>query len=99
MTICDDSGMVLMATPIRTRLVRMGNSQGVRIPKALIEQYQLTGEVELLAEDDHLVIRSAHHPREGWDEAFRLMAERGDDKLLDEEFLAPSEWDLTEWEW
>ena len=83
---------------MKTRIVAIGNSQGVRIPKLLLEQTGLSGEVEISAEDDVLVIRRVKKPRAGWADAFRQMAQRGDDALLDE---APSlsDWDEGEWEW
>ena len=84
---------------MRTNIVRIGNSQGIRIPKALLEQSGLGSTVEVDVQQGHLVIRPAEGPRVGWDEAFRGMAERGDDDLLDRESLHESEWDTTEWEW
>ena len=82
---------------LRTHIIRIGNSRGIRIPKAWIEQLGLTGEVELVAEDDRLVLRPATRPRQDWDEQFRAMAERGDDQLLDEPVA--TDWDEAEWEW
>src|ERR1700676_3709733 len=70
--------------PMKTRIVRIGNSQGLRIPQALLDQTGLSGEVEILAKGDGLVIRPAHKPRAGWAAAFQEMARRGDDALLDE---------------
>ena len=79
-------------------LSRIGNSRGIRIPKPLLEQTGLKGEVEITAEDNSLVIRPAKKPREGWGAAFQEMAQRGDDVLVD---AAPtlSTWDEDEWEW
>lgn len=84
---------------MKTRIVKIGNSQGVRIPKLLLEQSNLGEEVELEAQDDRIIIRSAERPRQGWDEAFRLMAERGDDRLLDGDLTGQARWDEEEWEW
>jgi antitoxin MazE len=84
---------------MRTNIVRIGNSRGIRIPKALLEQCKLGETVELEVENDRLVIRPADRPRQGWDEAFLQMAEHGDDALLDENSLGQTEWDQTEWEW
>ena len=84
---------------MKTRIVRIGNSQGVRIPKPLLEQTGLRGEVEIVADNGSLVIRPARKPREGWDEAFREMARRGDDALLDDVPPSLSRWDEDEWEW
>ena len=84
---------------MRTRIVKIGNSQGVRIPKLLLERSNLAEEVELEAEDDRIIIRSTRQPRHGWEGAFRSMAERGDDALLDDGPLTRSIWDEDEWQW
>ena len=83
---------------MKASVIRIGNSRGVRIPKVLLEQCRLSDTVELDVENGHLVIRSTDQPRRGWDEAFRRMAERGDDVLLDKESPA-TRWDETEWQW
>jgi antitoxin MazE len=61
-----------------TRIVRIGNSQGIRIPKLLIEQTGLSGEVEISVAENSLIIRPATKPRAGWAEAFQKMAQRGE---------------------
>ncbi len=83
---------------MKAHIVRIGNSQGVRIPKPLLEQTGLTDEVEIEAEGDHLVIRPARPPRAGWSDAFEMMAGRGDDQLLDQPVLG-TEFDRAEWTW
>ncbi len=88
-----------MQTAIRTRLIRIGNSQGVRLPKALLNQLELGEEIELIVEEGQLVIRPLRRARQAWDEAFRQMAERGDDRLLDESVTSLTQWDEDEWEW
>jgi len=84
---------------VRTRIIKIGNSQGVRIPKVLLEQAQLGEEVELIVQDSQLLIRAVRIPRQGWAEAFQAMAEAGDDSLLDEDLTGQSLWDQEEWEW
>jgi antitoxin MazE len=84
---------------MKTRIVPIGNSQGIRIPKPLLEQTGLSGEVEISAEDDALVIRPVKKPRAGWATAFQQMAQRGDDALLDDVAPSLSDWDEGEWEW
>ncbi|OFX13702.1 MAG: MazE family transcriptional regulator [Armatimonadetes bacterium RBG_16_58_9] len=86
-----------MGNVTRTRLIRIGNSRGIRIPKAFIEQLDLESAVELVVQKDHLEIRSGKKPRVGWGEQFQAMAERGDDKLIDE--VTATAWDEGEWEW
>lgn len=82
---------------IRTKIVRIGNSRGVRLPKALIEQAGLTDEVQLVAQDGEIVISSAERPRRGWAEAARGAAAHGEDVLLDP--YAPTRFDAEAWEW
>ena len=84
---------------MKTRIIKIGNSQGVRIPKLYLKQTGLAEEVELEVQDSEIVIRSAEHPRQNWAEAFREMAEQGDGKLLDEGSINQSSWDETEWRW
>jgi len=84
---------------MKTRIVRIGNSQGIRIPKPLILQAGIKGEVDLEVEENRLVISRADRPRATWAEAFRIMAARGDGTLLDGDVAAASRWDEEEWEW
>ncbi len=84
---------------MKTRIVKIGNSLGVRIPKVLLEQSRLAEEVEIEAFDRQIVIRAAQQPRDGWDAAFQAMRENGDDKLLDAEANNLSVWDESEWQW
>lgn len=82
---------------MKTRIVRIGNSQGIRIPKLLLEQTGLSGEVEIDAQNGSLIIKPSARPRAGWAAAFQQMARRGDDALLDED--TPTTWDKDDWEW
>jgi antitoxin MazE len=84
---------------MKARIIRIGNSQGVRIPKVMLEQSRLGEEVELDVKGDQIIIRSVHNTREGWDEAFARMSEAGDDRLLDEPMSVLTSWDEDEWEW
>ncbi len=84
---------------MKTRIVAIGNSRGIRIPKPLLEQTGLSGEVEISAEDRALVIRPVKRPRAGWAAAFQEMARRGDDAMLDDGAPSLSAWDEDEWQW
>ncbi|MFM2430520.1 MAG: hypothetical protein RLZZ511_1733 [Cyanobacteriota bacterium] len=86
-----------MGNAIRTRLIKVGNSQGIRIPKILLEQTGIQEDIEISVQGDQLVIRTASDIRAGWDAAFATMATNQDDQLLDQ--AEPTEWDQTEWEW
>ena len=82
---------------IRTRIVKIGNSQGIRIPKPLLEQSGIDAEVEIEVQADRLIIRAVSHSRSGWEAAFAAMAEQGDDSLIDD--LTATDWDEADWEW
>ena len=84
---------------MRTRIVKIGNSQGVRIPKALLEESGLHGDVDMSVHDGTLIIAPAGRPRQGWAEAFRRMALRGDDELLDGDLAVTGSFDEESWEW
>ena len=83
---------------MKTRIVSIGNSQGIRIPKLLLEQTGLSGEVEISAEGRVLRIEPVKRPRANWAAAFQGMARLGDDGLLDDG-PGTSAWDEDEWEW
>ena len=82
---------------MKARIVRIGNSRGLRIPKPLFDQTGLGEEVEIVVQGNTLVISPAGRPRAGWAEALRAMVEHGDDELLD----APraTSWDKDQWQW
>ena len=82
---------------MKTRIVQIGNSRGIRLPKVLLEEAQLADEVELRAERGRIVIRAAGRPRAGWAAAARRMRERGEDRLLDP--LTSTRFDEEEWKW
>jgi len=85
---------------MRARVIKIGNSQGLRIPKPLLEQTGIMDDVEIEIEKNQLIIRPVKNARrEGWDKAFRMMSEKGDDEpLIDEKNLSHS-WDKEEWQW
>lgn len=79
---------------MRTRIVQIGNSKGLRVPKSLLTQLHLDGEVELEVAGDALVVRRARRPREGWERAFK---KAGPQPMLDRE--TPTSFDQSEWQW
>jgi antitoxin MazE len=86
-----------MNATVRSKVVKIGNSRGIRIPRTLLEQAGLTDEVEMTVDGERLIIQSARSIRMGWDVQFAAMVEKGDDHLMDE--TSSSEWDEQEWEW
>jgi len=86
-----------MSQSTRTKLIKIGNSRGIRIPKAVVERLHLTDDIEIVVKEDHLEVRPGRKPRDGWAEAFMGMAKRGEDQLVDAP--APTAWDKEEWDW
>jgi antitoxin MazE len=84
---------------MKARIVQIGNSRGIRIPKPLIEQTGMTEEVEMTVEEDRIIIARADRPRASWPAAFREMARAGDDALIDTPAVKGTLWDDEEWEW
>jgi antitoxin MazE len=83
---------------MKVSLVKIGNSQGIRIPKALIDQCGFSDAIELEVKEGALVLRPAKPSREGWDAAFAKhdAAEKPGTLLPDHMSEA---WDKTEWTW
>jgi len=82
---------------MRSQIIQIGNSQGLRLPKVLLEDSGITGEVDLELHPDGILIRNAKKARAGWDEAFKAMSEEEDDELADR---APATaFDKKEWQW
>ena len=82
---------------MKTSIVRIGNSRGIRLPKSILEQCRLKDTVELEMEDNTLIIKPAYSPRNGWAEAFSSMAQHGDDRMIDADAELSTEWDQSEW--
>jgi antitoxin MazE len=83
---------------MKTTLIPIGNSRGVRIPKPLIEQCGLGDDIELDVRDGALVIHSTRRARAGWDKAFAQMARLQDDALVDSAPIV-TKWDDEDWQW
>lgn len=82
---------------MKTRIVRIGNSQGVRLPRPLLETAGLGEDVVLRATPGRIVIEAARAPRAGWADAAKAMHAADEDALLDPE--AATRFDREDWEW
>ncbi len=83
---------------MKTRLIAIGNSKGVRIPATLIREAGLEHELDMRVEDGELKISPARSVREGWDQAFAAAARNTADALLIDDTLA-NDFDDQEWHW
>lgn len=83
---------------MRARVIKIGNSQGLRIPKPILEQTGIMDDVEIEVEKNQIIIRPIKNVREGWDAAFKIMGAKGDDEPILDENISHS-WDEEEWQW
>ena len=63
-------------------IIKIGNSKGIRFSKTILEKYKFRDKVDLTLGEDQIIIKPLSNPRKGWEEAFKEMAEEGDDRLL-----------------
>ena len=82
---------------MRAHIVKIGNSQGIRIPKPLLDQTGILDDVELEVDKTQIIIRPISNPRPGWDNAFKEMAENDHDNMIAENIS--NSWDEEEWQW
>ena len=79
---------------VKAKLVKIGNSRGLRLAKPLLEAAGLTDEVEIHAVPGLLTIRPAAHPRAGWAEAASVLRPEGlEDEVTTTRFYE------EEWTW
>ena len=82
---------------MKLSVVQIGNSQGVRIPKTVLEQCKIGDEVSLEVEGESIVIRPLRRkPRKNWEQAFSKMHKRNEDALIIENVLDEED---EGWEW
>jgi len=79
-----------------TKIVSIGNSKGIRLPKYIIQQLTIKDEVDLIVDSDNnqILLKPVTNPRKGWDKAFSEMRTNNDDQLRIDDSL-----DFNEWQW
>jgi antitoxin MazE len=83
---------------MKAQIVQIGNSQGIRIPKILLEETGIRGDVELEICPDGILIRNISKPRSDWDAKFKTLAEHDDD-VAAAYAPASSQFETKEWQW
>ena len=81
---------------MKAQIIQIGNSQGIRIPKMMLEESRIDGDVDLELCEEGILIRSAHKPRRNWDAMFKAAAENEDTDVLNG---PPNAFDEKEWQW
>ncbi len=82
---------------MKAQIIQIGNSQGIRIPKVLLEETGISGEVELETSPEGILIRNIKKPRGDWDVIFSKMADMDDDLGIDPQ--SSGEFEKKEWQW
>lgn len=79
-----------------TKIIKVGNSKGIRIPSVLLKDFDVDKEVELELKNNTIIIKPVKKVRAGWDESFKEMNKNQDDKLLINDIFDD---EMDDWEW
>jgi len=81
-------------------LVKIGNSQGIRIPKPLIQQARLEGkELDIQVVNQGILVSPTKKPREGWEKSIKLALSSRKEEAIDNEWLDADLISEDELEW
>lgn len=83
---------------MKIKVIKIGNSKGVRIPKPFLEQCGIEDEIEINVENENIIIHSPVNTRENWSVQFQAMAENVDDNLFISDSLE-NDFDADDWDW
>lgn len=82
---------------MQVTLVAIGNSKGIRLPKAILEQLNIADKLEMEIENKQIILKPiSETPRDGWGDAFKKMHEAHEDLLLLKDDFSTEDF---EWEW
>ncbi|WP_457559269.1 AbrB/MazE/SpoVT family DNA-binding domain-containing protein [Candidatus Harpocratesius sp.] len=81
---------------IKTKIIQIGNSKGIRIPKHILKRLNIKNQVELIIDDElqQIHIKSLNSVRKNWEKTFQKMHQLKEDELIIEDNL-----DLEPWDW
>ena len=83
---------------MRIKVINIGNSKGIRLPQALIQQYNLDNEVAVELTKEGIMLTSTHKARTGWEDQFK----KATAKITTEEkswMDSSNKFDKEEWTW
>jgi len=81
---------------MKTNIIQIGNSQGLRLSKSILDQCNIKKNIILKIINNKIIIEPDNESRKGWNEIFTKMAENKDDKLLIDDSI---DLDNGDWEW
>jgi antitoxin MazE len=78
-------------------VIQIGNSRGIRLPKAILDQLNISEKLDLEVENQQIILKPVQDkPRQGWSDAFKEMASLKEDRLL---IADTNGTEGFEWEW
>ena len=80
---------------MKVGIIKIGNSKGIRLEKAILKKYKINDSVELVLEKEHIILKPIHTPRKGWGKSFKKMHKKGEDRILIDDFF--DDQNLEEW--
>jgi len=83
---------------MKAQIIQIGNSQGIRIPKIMLEDSGIRRDVELELCPEGILIRNITKPRSNWDEVFLSLADHDDDIATNEQ-PSSTRFEKKEWHW
>ena len=81
---------------MKAQIIKIGNSHGIRIPKAVLEETRMSGEVEIEVTTDGILIRNLKKPRSDWDAAFKALNDHDDDVQFGR---SSTGFEKKDWQW
>lgn len=82
---------------MKSQIIQIGNSQGVRLPKALLEESGISGEIDLVLHEEGILIRGVQRKRDGWADELKAMLDKEEDEISDA--VALTDFDVKQWQW
>ena len=80
---------------MKSSLIKIGNSKGIRINSSILKECELEGEVEIKVVDKKIIIEAVKEPRADWNKSFKDIHENNEDNLL----ISDGNVFDKDWEW
>ena len=82
---------------MKATIIPIGNSKGIRIPKAILEQCNISEKVSLEIKGNSIIIKPIKNtPRKDWDKYFKMMHDKEEDRLMLNDQI---DLEMEDWEW
>ena len=83
---------------MRSAIRKIGNSKGIILPQSILKECFIGDEVTIEVKGQQIIISAPEDTkRKGWEQAFKQMAENGDDQLVIPDVFVDE--DNTDWQW